>query len=82
MEYVHFMRRKPWKYNGCRIAPQSGRPTYFGSPRGAYLRFWWRIDFPDGTWIRAATKQAAKQYIDSYAPSLFRRGYLAANDHS
>jgi hypothetical protein len=63
-------RRKNWTYKGCKIVPvhcycnwgQCGTPKDFGD--GIYRTRYWRIDFPDKSWVHVATKQAVRDYVD------------------
>ena len=66
-------RRKNWKYKECKIVPRGmydygphwgkmDEPKEFGD--GLVRTRWWRIDFPDKSWIQVATKPAARDYID------------------
>lgn len=60
--------RKPWEYLGCKIVPERlPEPTLVGY---GYTRHCWRIWFPDNTWIRVATKNAARAYIEGYTAAV------------
>ena len=65
-------KRLNWEYKGCKIVPISccrdsnwkktgWCPIDFGF--GLRSRYW-RINFPDETWIHAATKSECREYID------------------
>lgn len=67
--------RKAWTFKGCSIQPESvgsadPKPTccgpiYFGvNHRQPYQRRWWKVTFPDGTWIRCANKARCVGYIE------------------
>lgn len=65
-------KRKPWKYDGCEIIPESGPTRYFGHPDwqpGSSLPLhyskWWRVKFPNGTWCLCADKARCIGYIHS-----------------
>lgn len=56
-----------WTYRGCLIGIETlPDPILIGCNRGVnrYLKSFWRIVFPDGTWIRCGTKQQCRSYID------------------
>ena len=63
--------RLVWEYKGCKVSPvacyrdtnwgKEAEPIDFG--RGMRSRYW-RIDFPNDTWIHAATKSDCRDYID------------------
>ena len=68
-------KRKVWQYRGCTIQPQKGSPKYFGcanfvpdSGCTQYRTLWWKIDFPDNTWVLCGTKNDCRAYVDSQAP--------------
>jgi len=60
-----------WKYKGCEIIPvacyrdanwgKEAEPIDFGF--GMRSRYW-RIEFPDKTWVHSATKSDCRKYID------------------
>lgn len=63
--------RLKWQYRGCTIIPvdcqhprwgKCGTPRDFGDEvsRNRY----WRIEFPDESWVLAATKQECRDYVD------------------
>ena len=59
--------RKTWWYKGCKIVPiNEGFPRRF---RLAYRKVYWRIDFPNQTWIHVEFKQDARDYIAKYLAS-------------
>ena len=64
-------KRLNWLYEGCEIVPvachrysnwgKEAEPTDFGF--GMRSRYW-RINFPDKTWIHVANKMECRNYID------------------
>ena len=63
------MNKKQWTYESCTIEPECGEPRYFGSPKWyegctQYRTRWWRIWFPDKTWVLSGTKESCRAYID------------------
>ena len=65
-------KRKIWEYKNCKIIPidcqppiwgKCGEPIDFG--RGIVRNRYWRIYFPDESWIHVGTKQDAREYIDT-----------------
>lgn len=64
-------KRKKWEYRGCLIEPQTGPSRYFGHPNytpgcrlSLYRTKWWRITFPDNTWVLSSTKEQVITYIN------------------
>lgn len=63
-------KRLNWEYDGCKIVPincqpawgKCGEPIHFG---GAYRNLYWRIEFPDESWVHCGTKADCRSYIDS-----------------
>lgn len=65
--------RRIWQYKGCKIIPvdcqhptwgKSATPQDFGD--GIYRNRYWRIEFPDKSWIHSATKTTCREYIDNH----------------
>ncbi len=64
-------KRLNWEYDGCEIVPincfhptrgKVAEPIFFGKiVRSQY----WRIDFPDESWIHVDTKAECRKYIDT-----------------
>lgn len=66
------MNRKPWTFGACIIIPQTGSPRYFGcanfvpdSRCTQYQTVWWKVSFPDNTWVFCGTKLECKKAIGS-----------------
>lgn len=65
-------RRLPWEYQECKVVPvcthslpnwgKVTEPIDFGD--GVVRNFWWRVDFPDGTWIHCKNKAAVRRHVD------------------
>jgi len=77
------MKRQPWTYRGCTITPETGDIRYFGhrdytpgSRLPLYRTTWWKVTFPDNTWIYCGTKDDCRDYIDD--PCNSHRGLEAA----
>lgn len=58
-------KRYPWFYKGCKIIPVT-----CSKHKGEWIDFgygfrsrYWRIDFPDKTWVHVATKEECRKYI-------------------
>lgn len=67
------MMRKEWSYKGCHIEPIKGEARYFGSKHFVpdsrstqYRTAYWRINFPDSTWIFGGTKEECRDCINRY----------------
>lgn len=59
--------RRVWTYRGCKVVPVDCQishcePKAFGD--GILRNRYWRIEFPDGSWVATATKQTACDYVD------------------
>ena len=70
-------KRNIWNYRGCVIVPIDCQPQPYGKVAeyeefgdGRVRRRYWRVEFPDGTWIKCGTKEDCREYID-----------LPRNDH-
>lgn len=64
--------RRIWLYMDCQVVPvdcqhptwgKCGEPKSFGD--GICRNRYWRIEFPDGSWVHTATKKSARDYIDN-----------------
>jgi len=65
-------KRLNWEYKGCKIVPiachrdsdwgKEIEPINFGFRT---LSRYWRIDFPDETWVHVDTKPECRNYIDT-----------------
>lgn len=64
--------RSPFTYRGCTVYPcdyypqwkETNDPIDFGD--GKYRTQFWRVEFPDDTWVKARDKRAAQDYIDKH----------------
>jgi hypothetical protein len=58
---------KTFTYKGCEVMPeQSEKSILLGCNNGVnrYLRRYWHVRFPDGTWVNVGTKDQVRAYID------------------
>lgn len=64
-------KRLNWEYDGCQIVPincqhptwgKAAEPIDFGDK---VRNLYWRIDFPDGSWVHSGTKADCRSYIDT-----------------
>ena len=63
--------RKIWTYKGCKIIPVDCQHPMWGKCaepirfRLAYRNRYWRIEFPDQSWVTVEFKADARDYIDN-----------------
>jgi len=51
---------------GCRVEAESGASTYFGhNPRQPEQTRWWKVTFPNHTWIKCANLKTVRDCINS-----------------